>query len=540
MSTFEPRPPYSPAELAALYPPSLQLQLVQVLLRHGERTPVSPRFVNAGVPPFWPYCTAMRHLKSAVLDPYQPGQQQQQRRHFSTLEWKRRLEAFGPNDIPVVAAGPRGEVDDVCDMGMLTDRGRETTYDLGRRLRTLYVDQLAYLPPAIADADAIYLRTTPIPRALESLKQTFQGLYPPDTRAPGFPAPTIISRSPADETLFPNDSNCRRFAALARAFAQRAADRWNGSDEMDYLNRKLGKWMPSESPRVAVDSHPRLSGIMDTINATYAHGPQTRMPAEFYDPRVRQNIDAIAVEEWFAGYKESQEYRTLGIGGLLGDVVARMVGSVEHSAADGKYEITTKTPKDGASPIRLGLSGCHDTTLAGVLGSLGALKGPWPPFTSHIAIELFRRADQSAAGSSSPVSPAPQPSWLSSMFSRNRAGVPPAAGIGRKGTDKLSEGEKKKLQGYYVRLRYNDEPVTIPGCKLPGNHLEGDESFCTLVSKRAASSTTHSKAPGSPLTQSQEAFKAIVDKFTPHDWRQQCHANVDAPAFPAKPETAGF
>lgn len=36
---------------------------------------------------------------------------------FTTLEWKRRLETFGPNDAPVIATGPKGELDAVCDMG---------------------------------------------------------------------------------------------------------------------------------------------------------------------------------------------------------------------------------------------------------------------------------------------------------------------------------------------------------------------------------------------------------------------------------------
>jgi acid phosphatase len=52
MATLQPRPPYSPEELKALYPTGLELQLVQVLLRHGERSPVSARFQNAGLAPF--------------------------------------------------------------------------------------------------------------------------------------------------------------------------------------------------------------------------------------------------------------------------------------------------------------------------------------------------------------------------------------------------------------------------------------------------------------------------------------------------------
>jgi acid phosphatase len=37
----------------------------------------------------------------------------------------------------------------------------------------------------------------------------------------------------------------------------------------------------------------------------------------------------------------------------------------------------------------------------------------------------------------------------------------------------------------------------------------------------------------------QEAFKSIVDKYTPKNWRQECRSNLNKPAFPAKPEPSG-
>jgi hypothetical protein len=46
MATLVPRAPYSQEELEKLYPQDLELRLVQVLLRHGERAPVSVRFQN--------------------------------------------------------------------------------------------------------------------------------------------------------------------------------------------------------------------------------------------------------------------------------------------------------------------------------------------------------------------------------------------------------------------------------------------------------------------------------------------------------------
>ena len=493
MTTLEPRSPYSTQELEHLYPEGLKLQLVQILLRHGERSPVSARFRNTGLPPHWPYCSAARQMASVAMT-------SSDLRGWDELKWRRRMETFGADDGPVIASGPRGEVDGVCQLGELTDTGRQTTLRLGQRLRHLYVEQLGFMPKLIGDADMIYLRATPIPRALESVQQCFWGLYPPTARAASFPPPTVITRTPADETLFPNDSNCRRFAQLSRAFAQRTAERWNHSDDMEYLNRMIGKWMPTGSPRVAVDSHPRLSGIMDTMNSTLAHGPETRLPPEFYDKRFRATVEKIGVEEWFSGFKESAEYRRVGIGGLVGDLVERMVGSAEGNTNDGLLEVAggPESPgvgRGGERSIMFGMSGCHDTTLAAILASFGAFDDDrWPPYSSHIALELFRQeGGGTRQATSTPAVPksdgdagSRSMSWWSSLFgaAKAKAGLEPyrAPEIARKPLDQISPEGKARLDGFYVRMRYNDTPVTVPGCRKPGNHLEGDESFCTLVS----------------------------------------------------------
>ncbi|KAL8915135.1 MAG: hypothetical protein Q9172_006945 [Xanthocarpia lactea] len=428
------------------------------------------------------------------------------------------METFGDDDRPVLAAGPEGAVDTVCQLGELTDKGRETTLALGERLRYLYVDQLGFMPKIISDADMIYLRATPMPRALDSVQQSFVGMYPSSARTASFPPPTIITRAAADETLFPNEPNCRRFSQLSRAFAQRTADRWNDSKDMDYLNSLISKWMPVGAQRVAVDSHPRLSGIMDTVNSTLAHGPKTRLPSAFYDTKGLEIIDKIGTEEWFSGYKESEEYRKVGIGALVGDIVTRMVGSVEGSGNDGLLEVAgvdgdLGKGRGGESGVKLALSGCHDTTLAATLSSLGAFDGEkWPPYTSHIAVELFK--DESIKDETAiPTGAAPRQSFLGSSRKKTRLSTL----MTRKPIEDLAAEEKVKLQGYFVRLRYNDRPVTVPGCKLPGKHLQGDETFCTL-----------------------EAFKAIADKFTPRIWTAACAEGLDNPAFPSSPEPAGY
>ena len=416
---------------------------------------------------------------------------------WSALSWRRRLETFGHNDASVLASGPSdGSMDNVCNLGELTDQGRYTTLTLGERLRHLYVEQLGFMPKILESADSVYLRATPMPRALESVQQAFWGMYPLSARTASFPPATIVTRTPQDETLFPNDANCRRFGQLLRAFGARTAERWNDTPDMEYLSSKISKWMPDQAP-VRVDSHPRLSGIMDTVNSTLAHGPETRLPKEFYDDRAREIIETIGVEEWFSGYKESNEYRTVGIGALAGDIVARMVGSVEHSGNDGLLEVGGRDGemgqgRAGEKGIRFGLSGCHDTTLAALLSSLGAFEGEkWPPYTSSIAFELFKKeGGGGGVGVGNVELDRPmtamrsgeqrESGWLTWFGSAGKKKVG-SEGIARKNIEEMNQGEREALGGFFVRVRYNDRAVTIPGCKTYGRHLEGDETFCTLV-----------------------------------------------------------
>lgn len=449
------------------------------------------------MPAYWPYCSAAKQMKSTVMSA--DGT-------WDTLQWKRRLEVFerqvesSDSDNPTLAKGSRGEIDAVCQPGELTDTGRQTTTALGERLRDLYVSKLGLLPDVIdsATASSIYLRSTPMPRAQESAQQTFTGLYPATKRSADFEPPVMVSRSFADETLFPNEGGCKRFAELAKSFANRAADIWNPSPELAYINKKIGKWMPADSPVVKVDSHPRLTGVMDTVNATLAHGSATKLPKEFYDEKLISHMDRICTEEWFAGYTMSNEYRKLGIGALVGDIVQNLVKRTQNES------------------FKVSLSGCHDTTLAATLASFGAFdveKDKWPPYTSSISVELFK--SRSANGASTPTSPSgtvwpsKEKTWWYSLFSSGSSSKSPASST-RKSLSDMTATEKATLDNHFVRLRYNDRPVTIPFCKLPGNHRAGDESFCTLA-----------------------AFKEAADSFTPKDWKKECMANLGEPAMPA-------
>jgi acid phosphatase len=114
-------------------------------------------------------------------------------------------------------------------------------------------------------------------------------------------------------------------------------------------------------------------------------------------------------------------------------------------------------------------------SLAAMLASLGCFNmTAWPPYTSHIAYELFYKKDVKFKSE-----------WNSKFWAIITGNWPSQGSfthIGKTPIKELKSSQKEAMDGYYVRVRYNDQVMQIPGCKVAGKHLEGDESLCTLVS----------------------------------------------------------
>jgi len=163
---------------------------------------------------------------------------------------------------------------------------------------------------------------------------------------------------------------------------------------------------------------------------------------------------------------ENETYKRLGVGPVLGDVVDR-------------FTFATKV----SSPQKMALYGTHDTTIGAFLCTFGVFDSRWPPFTSNITFEMFKAA-------------------------------PSKGGFLR---------FLKTKDEYFVRMRYNQSVVALPGtlpskfglesgkadcegCKEKGKHHEGDETLCTL-----------------------DAFKEIVEKVRPVNWKEECRVRGTCP-----------
>ncbi|KAH8433076.1 uncharacterized protein LDX57_010713 [Aspergillus melleus] len=230
---------------------------------------------------------------------------------------------------------------------------------------------------------------------------------------------------------------------------------------MHYLNSLLRDSMPDQQ-RVAVDSSPTMHAIHDMINSTAAsESSEIKLPEQFYNRRVRDIVDMIAFEEEYSAFQESQEMRRVGIGALLGDVVEKLVIDVEQRLPRTDTEVIP-----GPSP-KLFLAGSHDSTLAAIMASLGAVdektRRKWPPYGSVVSIELFS-----------------DPNGNHDIEAINNT-VSTLSSISRTATHKLTSQQKRRLQHHYVRVRYNGQSLVVPGCREMGRNWKGNESFCTLV-----------------------------------------------------------
>jgi acid phosphatase len=189
---------------------------------------------------------------------------------------------------------------------------------------------------------------------------------------------------------------------------------------------------------------------LDTIRSAAAHGIE--VPKEFWDPEVIDLIETAVSDEWFTIFK-TEEGRRLGMGQLLADVSTKMQAKVEEA---------------DKNPLKILVYTTHDSTLAALCNTFDVFDERWPPFTSSVTFELFKKQSQ----------PEQQPSLQSLL-----------------GTLWKSHSSEE----HYVRMRYKNKNMVLPICADEEKHLPGSPEFCTF-----------------------SAFQQRVKELTPVNWVSEC------------------
>ncbi|ORZ08631.1 histidine phosphatase superfamily [Absidia repens] len=334
----------------ASIPEDIELAYLQVVHRHGERTPVRSRLEKL-IPSTWNLCDANRAMFATILDFNQQKGQPNDGIPARFAPLQRLAEKNGSSEKEQVTH-PAG----ACYYGQLTNLGRQSMTALGSRLRELYVEKYNYLPDQF-DAKQIYIRSTDYARTQESVQQMIAGgLYPSEKRS--------------DDAIIQIRTRCLRLRQLSKQFHATVSEMHKD------LSTSLSNRLKKHVGHVSLDSHPSANGVFDTVVAAKVHGFD--LPKEF-DDQVIRDLEQIVVDEWFYSHIVSNEVRRLGLGRLMGDIRDRMI-----RRADGTDH------KVGEQDYKLAVYSGHDTTIGPLLIILGGYDNRWPPFGSSIIFELYK------------------------------------------------------------------------------------------------------------------------------------------------------
>lgn len=316
-----------------------ELKLVQILFRHGARTPLKsiPDVMEAQWVPNLlkvPAHTEVNYIVTDLSGGPRPPAPMEDSYRASTL-----------------TGGTHP--------GQLTTVGMQQLYDLGKRMRKRYIEDVPFLAPEFNPTE-VYVRSTNIVRTIESAKCLVAGLF---HQKQGDIVP-IVTTEAESEVLYPNYHGCRLLKFLS-------GHRWAESLQLPDIARDLKKLQGA----LGIAAHQRLDFILirDDMVARETHG----LPCPPVLNTWRNTVEQRAVDMMYHIYEPSKRQNLqLCVGRILNILIGNMENKVQGVSSD--------------SNRKLNLYSVHDTTLMPCLMALGIFDMKWPPYAAEITLELHQ------------------------------------------------------------------------------------------------------------------------------------------------------
>ncbi|XP_059895377.1 lysophosphatidic acid phosphatase type 6 isoform X2 [Gadus macrocephalus] len=316
-----------------------ELKLVQVLFRHGARTPLKsiPDILEAQWVPSLLHPPAHTKMNYVVTD----------------------LEGGPQPPMPVEDSYRKTTLAGGTFPGQLTTLGMQQLYELGERLRKRYVEEDPFLSPVFSSTE-VYVRSTNIVRTIESAKCLVAGLFKQQQTG----AVPILTTEALSESLYPNYNGCKLLKMIAGHRWAESATVPDIVDDLKRVHKALG-----------ISSNQRVDFILirDDMVAREAHG----LPCPAVLRAWSSTVERRAVDMIYHIYEPSKrENLQLCVGPLL----HMLMGNIEE-----------KLLGTAAEPDRkLFLYSAHDTTLIPCLMAMGIFDMRWPPYAADITLELHQ------------------------------------------------------------------------------------------------------------------------------------------------------
>ncbi|KAM3862485.1 lysophosphatidic acid phosphatase type 6 [Diretmus argenteus] len=316
-----------------------ELKLVQVLFRHGARTPLKSipdvmeaQWVATLLEP--PAHTQINYVVTDLHGGPRPP---------SPVEDSYRNNILTGGTFP----------------GQLTTVGMQQLYELGQRLRRRYIEESPFLNPIFSPAE-VYVRSTNIVRTIESAKCLIAGLFQQKQKE----TVPIVTTAAEAEILYPNYHGCKLLKIVG-------SHRWAESSTLPDIASDLR----SIQNALGIAAHQRVDFILirDDMVARETHG----LPCPPVLDTWRKTVEQRAVDMICHIYEpDNRENLQLCVGPLL----HTLVGNIEE-----KLQGTSSEPNR-----KLFLYSAHDTTLMPCLMALGIFDMRWPPYAADLTLELHQ------------------------------------------------------------------------------------------------------------------------------------------------------
>lgn len=312
---------------------NMTLAYAQVLVRHGQRTPISQN-LNTSDKVEW-------HCNELGLPGARTVSAPSRRYRFYHRKLDQRNLEYPPS----------------CRAGDLTVGGMLQHVDLGNMYRKYLVSDLRFLPEDL-DPSFIRIVTSPVDRCLRSAESFVAGLYPPV--------------DPNEVLAIESGPQGLSDIVVSGKFCQEVEDANSAFDHSEMATEFAEKHLPTFEAAFKIvnrtgktfGDYAALCGTLLAINCSDAMNP-TWMS----DAMMDVCIDAMAMDQY--GRYASNRY-------VFGSYTLRKM----LSAADEHF--------GNRDSKKFVLFSAHDTSVAAVNVALGLVADEMPPYTSHVLAEYWR------------------------------------------------------------------------------------------------------------------------------------------------------